>query len=689
MASVQLPVFSPQAAQVPVTIALAGNPNAGKTSLFNRLTGLRAKTANFSGTTTSVRVGRFELAGRQINLLDLPGLYGMSEHKVEERLARDALVGALDGRPTPQGAIVVIDATNLARNLYLAAQVRELGVPTVVALNMIDLAEQDGLQIDTDALSVELGAPVVPMSARNGRGMDRLLEELRHLVEADPATLPPVPAAISACGSCSGCPHQARYDWAEGVGSRTIRMNGDRRLLSARRTEQLDGLLTHPTMGLFFFVLVMAALFVSIFWLAQYPMTWIESGFALAGSMVGRFLPSGDLQSFLVDGLIGGVGGVLVFLPQICLLFFIITLLEDTGYLARAAFVVDRPMSRVGLPGRAFVPMLSAHACAVPAIMASRVIENRRDRLAAILVIPLLTCTARLPIYVMITALLFAGRPILGGLVFTGAYMLGMVAAITMAFVFKRTILPGQSRPLVIELPRYKLPSLRNALLTAWDRGGAFVRKAGTTILAISMVLWALATYPKLDEGDLPRVAPPETVAQVTALRTAAAEVAAMGNGALAEERSAEADRIVGPIALEHSVAGRIGKAAEPVFAPLGFDWKINVGVISSFAAREVIVSTLAIVYGIGEEGVEDQPTLTRTLESQVRADGSPVFTIPTALALLVFFVLAMQCLPTNVVTKKETGSLKWPLFQFGYMTVLAWTAAFVVYRLATLIVGA
>lgn len=676
---VSLPVL-PARAAVPVTVALAGNPNAGKTTLFNQLTGMRGKTANFAGTTTSVRLGSFELDGKSIQLLDLPGLYAMSEHKTEERTARDALLGKLAGRPRPQAAIVVVDATNLARNLYLAGQVRELGVPMVIALNMIDLAEADGLEIDTESLAVELGTPVVAVSSRSGRGFDLLKRELAYVLDSGPDAMPALPEGIAACGTCTTCPHEARYDWAEEVGARAVRAQGTG-LMSLRLTEAIDRWLTHPIHGVAGFVLIMAAVFISIFTVAQYPMAWIEAGFGFAGDVFGAILPPGDLNSFVVNGLIGGIGGVLVFLPQICFLFFLITLLEDSGYLARAAFVADRPMSRVGLPGRAFVPMLSAHACAIPAIMSTRVIENWRDRLVSILVIPLLTCTARLPVYVMITALLFADRPVVGGLVFTGAYLLGMTAAIGMAFVFKSTILPGASSPLVIELPRYRLPSLRNALLTAYDRGRAFVTRAGTIILGISVVLWVLATYPKLDESEWSTVVPAETIAQVADLRAA---VAIAGDEAEAEALKAEAGALLSAYELEYSVAGRVGKAVEPVFAPLGFDWKINVGVISSFAAREVIVATLAIVYGIGEDAAEEEETLSATLRAQRHADGSPVFTTATALALLVFFVLAMQCLPTNVVTRRETGSWKWPALQFGYMTVLAWTAAFVVYQVVS-----
>ena len=680
MTPVSLPVL-PARAAVPVTVALAGNPNAGKTTLFNQLTGMRGKTANFAGTTTSVRLGGFELDGKSVQLLDLPGLYAMSEHKTEERVARDALLGRLSGRPRPQAAIVVVDATNLARNLYLAGQVRELGVPMVIALNMIDLAEADGLEIDTDSLAVELGSPVVAVNSRSGQGFDLLKRELAYVLDSGPDAMPALPEGIAACGTCTTCPHEARYDWAEEVGARAVRAAEGTRLMSLRLTGAIDRWLTHPIHGVAGFLLIMAAVFISIFTLAQYPMAWIEAGFGFAGDVFGAILPPGDLNSFVVNGLIGGIGGVLVFLPQICFLFLLITLLEDSGYLARAAFVADRPMSRVGLPGRAFVPMLSAHACAIPAIMSTRVIENWRDRLVSILVIPLLTCTARLPVYVMITALLFADRPVVGGLVFTGAYLLGMTAAIGMAFVFKSTILPGASSPLVIELPRYRLPSLRNALLTAYDRGRAFVTRAGTVILGISVVLWVLATYPKLEESEWSTVVPAETIAQVADLRAAAAIA---DDEAGAEALEAEAGALLSAYELEYSVAGRVGKGVEPVFAPLGFDWKINVGVISSFAAREVIVATLAIVYGIGEEAAEEEETLSATLRAQRHADGSPVFTTATALALLVFFVLAMQCLPTNVVTRRETGSWKWPALQFGYMTVLAWTAAFVVYQVVS-----
>nr|MBC8350320.1 ferrous iron transporter B [Verrucomicrobiota bacterium] len=398
--------------------------------------------------------------------------------------------------------------------------------------------------------------------------------------------------------------------------------------------------------------------------IAQCAMGWIAGLFAHTGSFVSQPLTQGDLNRLLVEGVIGGVGGMLVFLPQICILFFSLTLLEDTGYLARAAFVMDRLMRRVGLPGKAFVPMLSAHACAIPGIMATRGIEDKRDRLVTILVLPLLTCSARIPVYAMVCALLFPSEPMMAALTFTGAYALGGIVALVMAFVLRRTILPGETRPLVLELPRYKMPSIRNAFLMAFDRAGIFVRRAGTVIMLISILLWAASTYPKSD--------PTASVSQMF-------EKAERTND---EAMAKEASRLQAQHAFANSFAGRLGQAIEPVIAPLGFDWQIGVGVISSFAAREVIVSTLSIVYGVGSDaGEEDPDSLYDALRASKRSDGSPVFTTATCLSLLVFYVLAMQCLPTQVVTRRETGSWKWAALQFGYMTILAYFAAFATYQ--------
>ena len=678
MSSVSLlikqPDLKPSATNSPPLIALAGNPNAGKTTLFNLLTGLRAKTANFSGTTIEHHLGKMKLAQKTVRILDLPGLYGLSSTKYEEQIALDALKGKTGQFDRPTVIVLILDATNLERNLYLASQILQLGVPTIVALNMIDLADRQGLAISEETLAQELGCPVVKISARSGRGVKQLHDLLEQLIDRTaPQTVPP--SLASAC-KCSGCPHAARYDWAERVGKQCT---GGPLVAPGSRTEKIDRFLTHPVLGIVAFLSVMAVVFMLIFVIAQYPMGWIDSWFAMAQNVTERMLPAGDVQSLVKDGIIGGVGGMLVFLPQICVLFFFIAILEDTGYLARAAFVMDRLMRRVGLPGKAFVPMLTAHACAIPGIMATRVIEDPRDRLLTILVLPLMTCSARLPVYAMVTALLFPHSPIKAGLLFTGAYVLGVAAALIMAMLFKRTILPGQAKPLVIELPGYKIPSLRTAFLAMVDRARIFVKQAGGIILIISVVLWTAATYPKSS--------PP---AAAVALQQQAAELTLTGDTDAANKLFANANSITSRHALEHSIAGRCGKLIEPIIRPLGFDWQIGVGVISSFAAREVIVSTLSIVYGLGEQG-SNEDSIDRLYNSMRRAThtgGAPVFTTPACLSLLVFYVLAMQCLPTQVVTRRETNSWKWPLFQLGYMTLLAYGASLATYQSLSFLMG-
>ncbi len=679
MTTISLPVqTAPPRVNAPLCIALAGNPNAGKTSLFNRLTGLRAKTANFPGTTIERRCGRATFAGVPVEILDLPGLYGLSAATSEERIARDSILGQVPGQAKPAAVVLILDATNLERNLYLASQVLELGIPCIAAINMIDLARREGIRIDIEALRRDLGCPVVPICARSGEGIAELRHEIGRLVEdsgLESSNAWPLPEGLLACGSCGGCPHRARYDWAEQVGGRCV--SGQ---MAARggRTEAIDRFLTHPVVGVAAFFAVMLTIFYMIFSLAAVPMDLIDGFFGSMKAVVGSWLPAGDFRSLVTDGVISGVGSVLVFLPQICILFFFIALLEDSGYLARAAFVMDRLMRRVGLPGKAFVPMLSAHACAIPAIMASRVIEDRRDRLVTILVLPLFTCSARLPVYAMVTALLFRDNPLMGAVVFTGAYFLGVVAALGMAFVFKRTILPGETKPLVLELPGYKLPNLRNALYEAVNRGRLFVRKAGTVILLICIGLWALTTYPKSE--------PP---AEAVALYAQAADLQAAGDASAADDLLAQADHLTTRHASEHSLAGMIGRnILEPVMKPLGFDWRISVGVLSSFAAREVIVSSLGVIFGLGDEVAQDDPGLLGTLSTATWPDGAPLFTTATCLSLLVFFVLAMQCLPTQVVTRRETGSWTWAGLQLGYMTILAYTAAFVVYQIASAVGG-
>lgn len=653
------------ASQHAFTLALVGNPNAGKTTLFNALTGLRAKTANFPGTTVERKVGRLHLDHRQIVVVDLPGLYSLDSKSPDEKLAADALQGKLE-HTAPSAVLVVVDATNLERNLFLVSQILELKIPVIVALNMMDMAQRDGIRIDVPKLRAELGCAVVPISAREGEGVEHLKQELDRLVKG---AMPEASNhADPACAGCTGCTFQARYEWTEKISTRVMDAMARQR---SQWTEKLDEFLTHPVLGVAVFHVVMLLVFALIFWAAKIPMELIDQLFSNLGSWVGTVVPEGDLQSLLVNGVIGGVGGILVFLPQICILFFALSLLEDTGYLSRAAFVMDKVMRRFGLPGKAFVPMLSAHACAIPAIMSTRVIENPRDRLVTILITPLMTCSARIPVFAMVTALLFPHSPWLAAAVFTGAYAFAVLTALVMAMIFRATILPGGSKPLMIELPPYRLPMLRVALLHTLDRAKIFVKQAGTIILAISLILWALSYYPK-------------SAAPVTAtnLMAQAAQSAAAGDTAAADKLTAEAGRLTAQHSLQNSYAGKIGHAIEPFIAPLGYDWQIGIGIFSSFAAREVIVSTLAIVYGVGEDTAEsDRDSLYDSLRRAQRSDGTPIFNTATCASLLVFYILAAQCLSTTAVVRRETRGWKWPLFQIGYMSTLAYFAALIVYQ--------
>ncbi|MAX26575.1 MAG: ferrous iron transporter B [Phycisphaeraceae bacterium] len=654
-------------------VALIGNPNAGKTTLFNRLTGLRAKTGNFPGITIEKTEGSMDLLdGHRVNIVDLPGLYSIAGATDEERISRDVILGQAPGMAKPAAVIVVLDATNLERNLFLISQVIELKVPTIAVLNMIDLARRDGLNIDADKLTAELGCPVVPVSARSGEGIEQLKQVL-HLAMHQKETDQAIPHLLhDTCAGCS-CPYKGRYDWAEKVTETCLESS---RVAVGRKTDRIDRILTHPVAGIAGFFAIMVGVFYLIFSLASVPMDLVDAGFAWAQGFVGNYIPEGHIHSLIVDGVIGGIGGVIIFLPQICILFFCLSLLEDTGYLSRAVFVMDRLMRHVGLPGKAFIPMLSAHACAIPGIMATRGIEDKRDRLVTILTLPLLTCSARLPVYAMVVALLFGDQPGKASLLFTGAYSLGIVAVLCCAFVFKKTILPGQSKPLVMELPSYKIPSLRTALLITYDRAMVFVKKAGTIILLISLILWVLATFPTTDPS-----------AEVVQMRQQIQQLENAGQTEEADALAYKADILEGEQALEYSFAGRAGKLIEPVVKPLGFDWRIGVGVVSSFAAREVIVSTLAVVYGVGEDVAEENPdAFIDRLRTAKRSDGQLLFSTATCYSLLVFYVLAMQCLPTQAVTKRETGSWKWAAFQLGYMTVLAYSASLITYQVVSMI---
>ncbi len=626
-------------------VALAGNPNAGKTTLFNALTSMRMQTGNYAGTTVTKKSGRWKLSGIEVELLDVPGMYSLESATLEEKVAGDVLLGKNPAFPHPDVLLVVMDATNLERNLFLFSQLTECDLPMVGVLTMMDRAHREGLDVDVQALESHLGCKVIPLRFDTKSGFDELKFAVDDIYEWGPDAYPRphLPSEEVRCGvGCRGCPFHGRFTWSEQIVSQVIRT---RHAAPGRVTESLDELLTHRIWGVVAFLVVMFSVFYVIFSLATVPMDLIETGFQVLGDWLAGRLPEGDLQSLLRHGIIGGVGGILVFLPQICLLFFMLALLDDSGYLSRAAFVMDRVMRKVGLPGTAFVPLLSGHACAIPAIMSTRVISDARDRLVTILVLPLTSCSARIPVYVLMVTLLFPGRPLQASAVLVGAYALGIVSALTVAWCLKKTILPGESQALLLEMPAYKIPHIRNALLHTWEKALIFLKQASTVILGISILLWVLATYPKADFS--PDLAP----------------------------------ELVEKAQLEYSMAGRIGKAMEPVIRPLGYDWQIGIGILSSFAAREAIISGLSIVYGLGEEGGGDSSLLLDNLRQATREDGTPVFTVATCLSLLVFYVLAMQCLPTQAVTKAETGSWKWAGFQLLYMSVLAYVAALAVYQ--------
>ncbi|MDB6022517.1 MAG: ferrous iron transport protein [Pedosphaera sp.] len=723
----------PRASGAAPYVVLTGNPNSGKTTLFNGLTGLRAKVGNYAGVTVERKEGRLlgAPAGLEIKVLDLPGTYSLSPQSLDEQISRDVLLHRLKELPAPALVVVVVDASNLQRNLYYATQVIELGYPTLLALNMVDVAENNGHEIDAAMLARELGVPVLPIVASSGRGMPQLREQILGSLSARAVTpaprhffaLPPVfvseinglakllgahfhehrqqasaeallilnnekalassqghyPAAIqqaveaarlrleSAGIEWRSAAIEARYACITVIQQNTVK---ETRLNEETFSDKVDRVLTHKVWGTLVFVAIMGFMFQSIFSFARIPMDAMQAGVDWLGGVVGHAIPPGELNSLLVGGVIAGVGAVVVFLPQILLLFLFIGLLEDTGYMARAAFLMDRLMSKVGLHGKSFIPMLSSFACAIPGIMATRTIESPKDRLVTILVAPLMSCSARLPVYALLIAACIPDIRVLGifklaGLTMLAMYLLGIIVALLMAWLFKKTLLKGETPMLIMELPPYKRPLARVVLRHMWDRSRLFLRRAGTVILGINILLWFLATYPHNAEMNR----------QFEVKRAA---VAASDTGQLAAlEKEQQGEK------LRYSFAGRMGRFIEPVIAPLGFDWKIGIGIVSSFAAREVFVSTMSTVYNLGEGQQSEAitPSLAKTLREQKRADGTLVYTPLTAVTLMVFYVFALQCVSTVAIVRRETNSWKWPVFQWLYMGVLAWGLAFVTYQ--------
>ena len=601
-------------------VALVGPPNSGKSTLFNRLTGLRQKVANFPGVTVEQHLGRAHVNGkREVLLIDLPGVYSLTPRSEDERVTRDVLTGKMDGVARPDGVLLILDSTNLSRHLVLAAPILALGLPTLVILNMADDLHSRGGTVDTAALSEQLGAPVALVSAVRGDGVEMVRRFLEGAI-ARPAPGPPrieLPV-IQDIPKCR--------QWAAHVGNGASYKAPEPPLW----TRRLDRFFLHPVAGPLVFALVVIAVFQSIFTGAQPMMDAVESAISRSGAAVGGMLPEGVLRSLVIDGVWSGVGSVIVFLPQILLLFLFIGVLEDSGYLSRAAVIADRTMARAGLQGKAFIPLLSAYACAVPAIMATRTIESKRDRIATILIAPFMTCSARLPVYTLLIAAFIPERPLLGPLLGTraaamlGLYLLGFIAAVGTARLLKSSVLKGGRSDFVMEMPPYRWPTLRSLGLRLLDRAKVFLRRAGTVILAVAIILWMLANLP-LKDGQPPPIA--------------------------------------------ESYAGMIGHAVEPAIQPLGFNWKIGIGLITSLAAREVIVGTLGTIYGI-----ESADSQSLDLQNALRKE----LTLGGAFALLVFFAFAMQCMSTLAVVRRETAGWKWPAAQFAYMTVLAYAGALV-----------
>jgi ferrous iron transport protein B len=791
-------------------IALMGNPNTGKSSLFNALTGARQKIANFPGVTVEAKIGTTRFENSELTIIDLPGTYSLAARSPDERVATDALLGRIEGTPKPDGVVIVLDASSLDRNLYIGTQVLEFGLPAVIALTMLDVAESRGIKVDTDKLSKTLGVPVVVVNAPKGQGIDELKgtlhralhhpgkrlelsypDDFKRGVDTLHAELldlgvrlgftPTRPEALrllvdgagpffdeceevggeewtrkffeirdrAAAGrSLSMVEAQARYG-AIGHWMREVKQTETRE--GRTRTDVVDGILTHKLWGSLVFIVVMGLIFQSIYSWSGPLMDAIDGGFGSLGDWVGGMMSDGALKSLVVDGVIAGVGGVLIFLPQILILFLFIAILEDLGYMSRAAFLMDRLMSRFGLSGKAFIPLLSSFACNIPGVMGARVIEDRNTRLTTIFLAPFMSCSARLPVYTLFIAAFVPQMKLLGlielqGVVLFAMYWVGVLFAIPTALVLKKGILKSKVTPFLLELPSYKMPRPRAVGRVLWERGGSFVRRAGTIILAVSVLVWAAGYFPRsaelderydaeiaavegayseavvsfdpeaegdsllarckaIDDAHEERTA--ELEGEETEVETATAEsdkqreaevaeLAAKHPAAFAdyenwleleEQRSEIENRRAGEH-LENSVLGRMGHVIEPAVEPLGWDWRIGMAAIASFPAREVIVATLGTIFNLGGDQDEESQTLREVVQNATRPDGSKLFSLATGLSIMVFFALCAQCAATLAVMRRETNSWKWPIASFLYMTTLAYVAALVTFQVASALGG-
>lgn len=803
------------------TIAVVGNPNTGKTTLFNALTGLHQRIGNYPGVTVEKKLGYFIVENQEITLVDLPGTYSLSAHSLDERVVVDTLSGSYEGVEKIDGILVIADASNLQRNLYLFSQLVELKLPIVLALNMIDVAERNQIKIQKELLASRLKVPVIFVQAKSGLGLEELKKNLALLLKKEipspaytetEAFIPPYQTSLTRLNEIlltttpptsihsfqierllidkggyyekhfgvklgetflkelgrlrealeNGHPLSAleaeyRYQWVRKKLEDVLECPPEP---PPSFSEKLDAVLTHRVFGLFIFLGMMVLLFQSIYSWSGPLMDLIDGTFGSLGELVGSYLPEGALKSLIVDGMIAGVGAVLIFLPQILILFLFLAILEDCGYMARAAFLMDKVMSKFGLSGKSFIPMLSSFACAIPGIMATRVIENYKDRLTTILVAPLMSCSARLPVYTILIAAFIPSTTLFGifnlqGLVLFAAYALGVIVAVGMAWLLKKTVFKGENSIFVMELPSYKLPSFRTILMRIYEAGVEFIRRAGTIIFAITLIIWALAYYPRSTEIEEDFAQKQQKVedryekqlnewakesglatdrtqlfedkaftlsfqtyqekrnalqslkdeeAEAESIQKAEQELAQTlakiqeKNQVLAtfvlkiyEAEKQKEDEVaslenqkLGSL-LENSFLARMGKTVQPIFAPLGWDWKISTATIASFPAREVIVATLGTIYSLGAEEDESSSSLRETLKSSRDPNGKLVFNIPVALSIMVFFALCAQCGATLAVIKRETHSWQWPLFTFTYMTLLAYIGGLLTYQIGML----
>ena len=613
-------------------IALLGNPNCGKTALFNRLTGARQKVANYAGVTIERKEGSFTSpGGRAFQVLDLPGAYSLSATTPDEAITRDVVAGLRAGERSPDLIVCVVSAVNLRLNLRLVLEIQRLGLPMVLALNMVDVASKRGIVIDTTRLSSELGMPVVETVAVQAGGELALLDTLERLPRGPVARA--LPLSVIDAVPVEQTQHEVRRILAAAISYANDRGN---------LTEQIDNVVLHPVAGPLLLAAIMFLVFQAVFSWAVVPMEMITGGVDAVGAWVTNHMSEGLLRSLLVEGILGGVGSVLVFLPQILILFFFILILEECGYLPRAAFLLDRLMGGVGLSGRAFIPLLSSFACAIPGIMAARTIQNPRDRIVTIMIAPLMTCSARLPVYALIIAAFIPKREVGGflnlqGLVLFVLYVAGILAAMGVAWFFKRTMGANRNQPLMLELPSYHWPHVRNLAIGLWERAKIFLSRVGTIILTLMVLLWFLSTFPGAPEGA---TEPP----------------------------------------IYYSIAGMLGRALAVVFEPIGFGWQICIALVPGMAAREVAVGALGTVYALSQTGDELATTLTPIIAQS--------WSLPTALSLLAWFVFAPQCLSTLSVVRRETNSLRYPLLMAGYMFALAYVASFITYRVALALLG-